>query len=182
MNTAKLGERKVVTSVLIWLLGGWIFATAFMMWVAIGNFHVMKPGYLPKAAEVYKAIPEADRALAIKYGANELNRYFFSYYNGIQLGISILCCGLLAASRRPGKIVWGSLILCLGLCLTLEFYFLPIIVDLGREIEFMPRDPMPPEAKRFFMLHGINNLLEIFKGVLLFTATIGLLWPQNPEK
>lgn len=182
MDKVSLGERKVVTSILIWLLGGWIFGTAFMMWVAIGNFHVMKPSYLPKAAEVYKDIPEADRVLAIKYGANELNRYFFSYYNAIQLGVSALCCVLFFASRRKSKLVGGILILSLGLCLVLEFYFLPVIVDLGREIEFMPRDPMPPEAKRFFMLHGINNLLEIVKGVFLIVTTICLVWPQKAEK
>jgi hypothetical protein len=182
MTELKLGERKVATGILLWLLGGWFFATLFMGFVASGNFHVMKPDYLPKAEQVYKAIPVADRPLALKYGANELNRFFFTYYDLIQVFVAVAACGLFAATRRGGKVVWACLIICLLMSLSFQFYFLPVIVDLGREIEFMPRDPanLPPEVKRFGMLHGINILMEMAKLAILFVASIPLLRSKEP--
>jgi hypothetical protein len=180
MTYKKRQERKVFTGLLLWLLGGWFVATIFMGWVASGNFHVMKPDFLPKTEQVYKAIPIADRPLALKYAANELNRYFFTYYDLIQVFVALAACGLFAASRRGGSFVWTCLILCLLTSLSFEFYFLPVIVDLGREIEFMARDPMPPEVKRFGLLHGINLLLEMGKLLILLAASISLLSSKDP--
>ena len=163
---------------MLWVLGGWLFATLFMMGVAIGNFKVLKPEALPKTEVVYAAIPIEDRPLALKYAANELNRVYFKIYNRVQLGLAALAALLCFSLARPGwsgRAVRWVLLLCLALCLAFELYFIPTIIELGREIELMPRDPMPPEVKRFFMIHGINNVLELLKAALLLGASVGLI-------
>lgn len=42
----------------------------------------------------------------------------------------------------------------LALAAVLTLYITPEIVALGRQIDFVPRDPVPPEMPRFRVLHG----------------------------
>lgn len=42
-------------------------------------------------------------------------------------------------------------------------YLTPAIVSLGRELDFVPRDPAPPGMQRFWILHGAYTTLEMIK-------------------
>jgi hypothetical protein len=48
-------------------------------------------------------------------------------------------------------------------------YLTPAIVSLGRELDFVPRDPAPPGMSRFWVLHAAYTSLEMLK------LAIGLL-------
>jgi hypothetical protein len=59
--------------------------------------------------------------------------------------------------------------LCLALVLTLVIT--PLVVSLGRSIDFVPRTPPPPAMPRFWALHGAFTGLDGVK----FLAGLGLL-------
>lgn len=162
------------------LLGAWLISTVFMVFVASGNFHIMKPENLRDAAEIYKAIPEAKRAAAIKHGANELNYFFFFYYNWAQFVMGLLVLASAWAANLRSRVFWGLGVASLLIALSSAAYFTPLITELGRQIEFMPRDPMPDEVKRFGMIHGMNFLLEFFKCALLAGATAVVVRAESP--
>jgi hypothetical protein len=42
-------------------------------------------------------------------------------------------------------------------------YLTPAIVSLGRELDFVPRDPEPPGMRRFWLLHAAYTSLEMLK-------------------
>jgi hypothetical protein len=42
-------------------------------------------------------------------------------------------------------------------------YLTPAIVSLGRELDFVPRDPAPPGMSRFWVLHAAYTSLEMIK-------------------
>jgi hypothetical protein len=45
-------------------------------------------------------------------------------------------------------------------------YLTPAIVSLGRELDFVPRDPAPPGMSRFWVLHAAYTSLEMIKLVV----------------
>jgi hypothetical protein len=45
-------------------------------------------------------------------------------------------------------------------------YLTPAIVTLGRSLDFVPRDPAPPEMSRFWILHAAYTSLEMLKLVV----------------
>jgi hypothetical protein len=42
-------------------------------------------------------------------------------------------------------------------------YLTPAIVSLGRELDFVPREPAPPGMSRFWVLHAAYTSLEMLK-------------------
>ena len=59
----------------------------------------------------------------------------------------------------------------LGLVLVLTLVLTPMIVSLGRSIDFVPRNPPPPVMPRFWALHGAFTRLDGVK----FLAGLRLL-------
>lgn len=47
-----------------------------------------------------------------------------------------------------------------ALVLVLTLYVTPELVSLGRALDFVPRDPPPPEMGRFRILHGASTGLD----------------------
>ena len=60
------------------------------------------------------------------------------------------------------------------ICLALQFYVVPETIRLGRIIDFLPREPAPPEAAPFWRLHHTYTGLDMLK-FLLGLATMGVL-------
>ncbi|MCB9897398.1 MAG: hypothetical protein H6825_05295 [Planctomycetes bacterium] len=160
---------------LLFALGVWCALSFAMGFVATGNFHVVEPAALRNSTEIYAAIPlEGDaRRMALRYVASELNRFFFARYDLANVALAALCTWLVfLLPRRKSQI---ALVACLLVALASAFWLTPTIVELGRQIDFMPRDPKPPEVVRFYELHGVSISLGLLQLALALGVAIGLL-------
>ncbi len=156
------------------ILSAWIASTLFMWFAATKSFAAVdrvlkKPS--PQLIEATKSLPEGQARVVLRYMASEINRTYFWGYGlaQIALGAALL---LLLWRQTPRDtvgvgIVCGMLILTLALTLVIT----PIIISLGRSIDFVPRTPPPPVMPRFWALHGAFTGLD---GVKLL-AGLGLL-------
>ena len=51
----------------------------------------------------------------------------------------------------------------LAIVVLMLVYLTPAIVSLGRELDFVPRDPAPPGMSRFWVLHAAYTSMEMLK-------------------
>jgi hypothetical protein len=56
-----------------------------------------------------------------------------------------------------------ALWIVLAVVVLLLVYLTPAIVTLGRELDFVPRDPPPPGMSRFWVLHAAYTSMEMLK-------------------
>jgi hypothetical protein len=171
--------RAWARHLLLWLLGGWIFLSVTMAFVASANFRVLDPAHLRQADQIYAEIPAgAERLRDLRYAASEINRYLFSVYSSVHLVVAAAAFALLwLVPMPPRRRLWITASLGLALVFAVVFaaWFTPTMVALGRAIDFLPRDPAPPEVVRFYQLHGVNVTMEMLKLALLAAATAGLV-------
>lgn len=162
-------RARLARNLLLAVLGAWLAASACMAFVATGNFRVVEPSRLRNSAEVFAALPEEDgsRRAALRYVASELNRHFFTRFGVADAGLAVLALLLLAASG--GRPRWGVLLLSLLVAWTLAdaLWITPSLVEQGRAIDFVPRDPPPAEVAAFYRLHTVDVTVELAKMVVL---------------
>lgn len=184
--TQKNGERfpcPLGTKIMLWLLGAGFVLSVTMGYVASANFRVVDPESLRNADEVFASFEEGDpRRMALRYVASELNRHFFSVYTYLHTGLFGVAAVLYFLARLKSRIVFLGLGFGVGLSLLYLFYFTPVLTEIGREIDFMSRDPKPPQVERFYSIHGVNIVLEMIKlGLILLMSAI-LLRSRSPEE
>jgi hypothetical protein len=98
----------------------------------------------------------------LRYLASELNRSFFLRWNVLQLALGVVACWL--AWRLPlARRVRLALLAATLLVAALLGAFTPLIVSLGRSLDFVPRDPAPPQLGRFQLLHVAYTGIELVK-------------------
>ena len=155
------------------VLGVWLMGSICTSIVATQNFYTVdrllaeRDSHGAFAAMVQKLGAPAAREL-LRYLSSELNRLYFQMWNGAQLVLGAIALWLLADSRRQDaafKCVAGMF----AIVILMLVYLTPAIVSLGRELDFVPRDPAPPGMSRFWVLHAAYTSLE------MLTLAIGLL-------
>jgi hypothetical protein len=110
----------------------------------------------------------------LRYLASELNRVLFSLWNVAQMALAALLLGLSwrwPIERRARQLVLAATLLVAVLLLV----FTPLITSVGRSLDFVPRDPPPPELARFKLLHLAYTALDVAKMVCLAFATYRLV-------
>jgi hypothetical protein len=111
--------------------------------------------------------------------ASELNRALFETWNRAQLllGAAALLIALYLTRGEPrtrNRGRWlpaGLIAAALALVLGLQWMVEPELVDLGRQLDFVPRSPAPPELAAFQRLHGWYNAAELLRLTLLALTT-----------
>jgi hypothetical protein len=109
--------------------------------------------------------------LVLRHTASEINRTYFRAYGWAQIVLGVLLLALLVKQTprdTTSLVIVGAMVV---IVIPLTFYVTPEIIELGRRIDFVPRDPAPPEMGRFGMLHGAFTVLDGLKLV----AGLGLL-------
>lgn len=169
------GSRLLFTAV----LGLWISLTVCMAYIAGANFKTVEPDNLRHAAEVFAEIPEGEeRRMDLRYIASELNRHFFKVYDGAQLVLATLSLLLLFLSRA-GKLETALTLTCCAFAIWFAFRITPNLIEIGRQIDFMPREPEPPQVKEFYGLHRQAVAIEVIK--LLFLTTVVLVSARRAQ-
>ena len=173
---AQARPRPWATRLLLCLLGSWIVLTITMGFLASGNFRVLDPARLRNADEVFREIPAGqERRQDLRYAASELNRYYFRIYSAVHLVIAAAALALHGWSRQRSRWITLGLAACTVTAVLYLVWLTPALVDLGRAIDFMPRDPEPPQVVGFYRLHRLDVALELTKLVVLASITVGLI-------
>ena len=114
----------------------------------------------------------------LRYLSSELNRLYFQYWNLAQLAVGILALWLVVKLPVDKRAVWG-IVAMLAVALFLTAVLTPPIVSVGRSLDFVPRDPPPPELRTFGLLHAaftVATFVNIVLGVLV------TLWIQRASE
>lgn len=158
-----MGRNQIIA---IAVLGIWIGITLFMWFAAGRSFATVERVLLsqnPRYVKITKSLTPTDTRELLRNLASEINRTFFSAYGWAQLilGITLLFLLLRQTPRDSTALaITGSM---LAIVLILTLVVTPQIIALGRSIDFVPRNPPPPEMGRFGMLHGAYTGLDGIK-------------------
>lgn len=169
-------SRPAIGRTLLFLLGGWLFLSLSMSFVASANFAILKPANLRSAETVYASIPAGEpRNLALRYAASEINRSLFRNYNRVQLGLALLCLVLNTLSGDGGRWRRFLLLLAFALCAVFVWSITPWMIDHGRQIDFMSRDPEPEAVTKFKRLHSLSVGMELVKMASILAVGVAII-------
>ncbi len=162
------------------VMGAWLMGSVAMSVVATENFYTVDRLLAASSNSRFSAMvqtlgPAASREL-LRYLSSELNRLYFQMWNVAQLVLGGLAPWLMSESftRVPQETASGSradssrlavkgIVAMLATVVLMLVYLTPAIVSLGRELDFVPRDPVPPGMSRFWVLHAAYTSLETIK-------------------
>ena len=156
---------------LLVLIGLWLGLLLASWVVASVNFRtvdrVLGPALRPELEQRLSGVPAAERRVALRHLASEINRWMFRYWSLAQLALGGACLLLaLGLGGLPRLLLAAALLTAL----VQAFGLASPITDLGRAIDFVPR-PLPPDtARRFGLLHAAYVGVDLAKAVLLAAA------------
>ena len=169
-------RQPVIRQWAVFGMAMWLMGTIFVAVVATQNFYTIDrlldaPANPSFSAAINKlGIPEAREVL--RYLSSELNRLYFQYWNLAQLAVGSFVLSMvvrLPGSRRAKWEVVGML----GIVLFLTVVITPQMLYVGRELDFVPRDPPPPRLRAFGLLHAAYSLLD---GIQLILGILVTAW------
>ncbi len=156
------------------ILSAWLTLTPLMWFAATRSFatvdRVLRTAN-PRFLEATKGIAEGQTRAVLRHVASEINRAYFWGYGLAQAVLGAALFLILWRERPRDSLGLGVVCTMLGLVLILTLVLTPMIVSLGRSIDFVPRNPPPPVMPRFWALHGAFTGLDGVK----FLAGMGLL-------
>ncbi len=153
------------------LIGGWLLGIAAMAAVAMQNFYTidrlleaMPNATFAQGVQVLEIDREGAAREFLRYLSSELNRLFFMGWGIAETVIGVAVFGLLWGFPQK-RVRWAALAM-LALTAVLTFVVTPPIVGVGRMLDFVPRDPPPPELATFGLLHAAYSIVDGVKLVL----------------
>ena len=107
----------------------------------------------------------------LRYMASELNRHFFHLWNWTQVLLIAVATSLIFSNKQNDfrdKLLVGTLA---ALIILMAAWLSPTMVNLGRTLDYLPRDPAPPDLASFQKLHGLFVILDGTKlGLIVLMA------------
>jgi hypothetical protein len=165
-----MGRSQVLAAA---ILGAWIMSTLCMWFAATRSFStvesVLKRAQ-PQFMETTKPLGEGPTHMVLRYMASEINRTLFWGYGALQIVLGAILL-LLVWRQTPRHVVEiGVVTAMLALSVILTPVITPMLVSIGRSIDFLPRNPPPPVMSRFWALHrsftGLDGV-KLFAGIAL---------------
>ena len=108
--------------------------------------------------------------------SSELNRVYFEVWGYAQLVLGVITV-LTALLKRQGLLIPVALCLALGIVCYSQFWLNPQIVKLGRQLDFTPRIPPPPQVEEFNKLHSLSFNGDLVRFLAVSFATLLALKP-----
>ena len=165
-------------------MSAWLLGTVFMAIVATQNFYTIdrliesQPNPAFGAAVSKLGLPESREVL--RYLSSELNRLYFQYWNLAQLVIGIFVLWMIVRLPASRRVKW-YVVAMLGIVLVLTVVVTPQMLYVGRELDFVPRDPQPPRLRTFGLLHAAYTLMDGIELILGVMVTVWLMRVREPE-
>ncbi len=149
-------------------LGVWVMGTVCISVAATQNFYtidrLLAEGGHPSFAEGVDRLGTPAARDLLRYLSSELNRLFFQYWNLVQIPLGGVTLWLvLGLPDRRLRLTVGAM---LSIALVLTVVVTPPIVSIGRSLDFVPRDPPPPNLAAFGLLHAAYTSLEMLKAAM----------------
>lgn len=181
-----INMRSKALSLLYLILGAWLGGSILVGTAAGYNFAGFDDLFernprLAERAGFRPEDPEAKKASLLWVHSSELNRVMFESWNLIQLVLGVLAIAL-ALSTRAGWIITAALCLAVALISYAQLFLSPELVDLGRRLDFVPRNPPPAELAPFRQLHGRYFALEALRFLLVVLAAVLLAFRPFPVR
>lgn len=173
----KYGAMTKSQALSIALLALWIGINLSVWFTATRTFstaeRVMKSPN-PKFSRAVQSLSAENLRETLRSFASEINRTYFRAYGWAQISLGLVLFFLVwrqsPRSSLDVALAAGMLIIAVAVSLVLT----PWISSLGRMLDFVPRNPAPPEMSRFWMLHGAFTGLDGLK--LLGGITLLIRW------
>lgn len=160
------------------LLGALLLGTVLVGFMAAENFfEVDRLLASPTPAEFHQKIAplaQGDARVVLRFVSSELNRFYFRVWGGAEVLLGAVLLALAARDGRDRTFTIGAGVM-LALSLFMTFYLATQLVEIGRAIDFVPREPPPPELRQFGMLHGAYSVLDLGKLLLGIWMTVRLV-------
>jgi hypothetical protein len=161
------------------VLGAWIGMTAAMWFAAAGSFRTLarlSETTTAKLGEATQSASGEQARLSLRYLVSEVNRTYFRAYGWAQLvlGVALFALLLRRTPRDAASLALAGGMLVLAAVLTL--YLTPQIVAVGRQLDFVPREPVPAGMARFRTLHAAFTGLDGLKLLAGLALLVRLVW------
>jgi len=161
------------------VLGVWLGGSVILGAIVAYNFSGVDDLFArnPRLQERAGFAPDdvdAKKSSLIWVHSSELNRVFFEAWNRAQLVLGGLAV-LLAVLGRTGRLSIVLLTTATALVGVIHLVLEPQIVELGRQLDFLPRDPAPPILEDFQRYHGIYFATESVRFGLVCVAALVLV-------
>jgi hypothetical protein len=157
----------------------WLSGSVFMVVIATENFYTIDRLIEKSPNDVFRVVVETmENPPArdfLRYLSSELNRLYFQYWNLAQLPLGILALRLVSSIPKSRLATLG-IVAMLCVVLFLMVFITPQFLSIGRSIDFVPRNPPPPELRTFGLLNAAYSALTIVNVVLGVLVT---LWIQK---
>lgn len=156
------------------ILGAWLAGCVFMDMIATQNFHAIDRMLSSPTGRVAKQIqdmggPDQARIL-LRYEASEVNRLFFENWERIQLLLGFTLFLVLLFGGNAGKFSLFCAVAMLLIVVAERFIMTPMMIRLGRAIDFLPTGADSSDRAQFWTLHSAYSITEMLKigiGVVL---------------
>jgi len=144
----------------------WLTGTVIMTFVATQNFRTVdrvldRP--TPEAAPKLTALDHDSMRMLLRHLSSELNRLYFMTWNAVQLLLAVVVLALMVRAGSRLETVLALVMLAIVVALLGGTFR---IIELGRTIDFVPRDPVPPEVVKFGKMHAAYGAMEVLKLVV----------------
>lgn len=161
------------------ILSAWLAITLCMWFAATRSFGTVRrvlESSDPQLAEATKPLGAEQTRVVLRHLTSEINRTYFRAYGWAQvaLGLALVILLLRRTPRDTTALIVAGVMLAIVAVLTL--YVTPEVIAIGRRIDFIPRDPAPPEMARFRMLHGAFTVMDGVKLVGGLGLLVRWLW------
>ncbi|MBI4478896.1 MAG: hypothetical protein HY651_02635 [Acidobacteria bacterium] len=173
----KLAWRTVMS----FLLGGWLVGTILISFVAAENFWIIDRLLATSLNAAFHKdvgqLPVGEARAMLRYLASEQNRFCFVWWGWAEatLGVVLL---VMALRLKSGRMALG-VALMLATVAALQVYLTPRIVEVGRALDFVPREPPPANLRTFGLLHAAYSLIDLLKLLAGFWVSYLLVWPAK---
>jgi hypothetical protein len=108
----------------------------------------------------------------LRYVSSELNRFYFNVWGWFELGLASLALLLAVRGALSRKFVIGLGVM-LALVAVMTLYITPRITEVGRALDFVPRNPAPPSLATFGVLHAAYSFMDLAKlGIGIWLAVV----------
>jgi hypothetical protein len=158
------------------ILGIWLGGSVIIGWVVAYNFSGVDDLFArnPKLQEHAGFSPQdadAKKSSLLWVHSSELNRVFFEVWNRAQIVLGALAV-MLAAWSNARRLALILLVVATIFVVLIHWALEPQLVELGRQLDFLPRDPPPPMLGEFQRYHGIYFAAESMRFGLVCLATL----------
>jgi hypothetical protein len=157
------------------ILGLWVGWTLFMWFAATRSFRTV--GRLlkfppPELSRIAQSLGAETIRQALRYLASEINRTYFRAYGWGQIALGSVLLVLVWVKSPRDTFALVIVVGMLFIVVILTLGVMPQVIALGRNIDFLPRNPPPPDYQRFWNLHAIFTGLD---GAKLLAALVLLV-------